>query len=37
LPQILEELSDTELGEEEDSSSKEAEAEFSYPELEKAL
>jgi hypothetical protein len=37
LPQIPEELSDTELGEQEDSSSEEAEKEFSYPELEKVL
>jgi hypothetical protein len=37
LPQIPEKLSDTEFGEEEDSSSEEAEAEFSYLELEKAL
>ena len=37
LPQIPEELSDTELGEQKDSSSKKTEAEPSYPELEKAL
>jgi hypothetical protein len=37
LPQIPEELSDTELGEQEDSSSEEVKEELSYPELEKAL
>jgi hypothetical protein len=37
LPQILEKLSDTELGEQEDSSSKKTEKKLSYPELEKAL
>jgi hypothetical protein len=37
LPQIKEKFSDTELGEKKDSSSKETEAELSYPELEKAL
>ena len=37
LPQISEELSDTELGKQENSSSKKTEAEPSYPELEKAL
>jgi hypothetical protein len=37
LPQIPEELSDTELGEQEGSSSKKTEEKLSYPELEKTL
>jgi hypothetical protein len=37
LPQILEELSDTELGEQKSSSSKKTEAELSYLKLEKTL
>jgi hypothetical protein len=37
LPQIPEKLSDTELGKQENSSSKKTEEELSYPELEKIL